>query len=97
VTASPQGKRGIEMLFRPKPKPLLLDAIFLVNDASEVAFEYLRDQQYIPSENELHLFDALSQALLRNHAMVKYIARIMHQRAHGEPEAGGETDQSGRG
>jgi hypothetical protein len=84
------------MLFKRKPKPSLWDSIFLVNDSSEVAYEYLRDQQYIPSENELRLFDALSQALLRNHAMVKYITRIMHRRAHGEPETGGETDRPGR-
>ncbi len=74
------------MLFTRKPKPSLLDAIFLVNDASAVANEYLRDRQYLPSEKDLCLLNVLVEALSRNHATVAQITRDLHRRARGEPE-----------
>jgi hypothetical protein len=74
------------MLFKHKPKPSLLDAIFLVNDARVVAYEYLRDQQYMPNEEELRLLDVMSQALLRNHTIVEHITHNLHRRLRGEPE-----------
>ncbi len=74
------------MVFERKPKPSLLDAIFLVNDASAVANEYSRDRQYLPSEKDLCLLNVLVEALLRNHAMVAQITRDLHRRARGEPE-----------
>ncbi len=74
------------MVFERKPKPSLLDAIFLVNDASVVANEYLRDRQYLPSEKDLCLLNVLVEALSRNHATVAHIARKMHRRAQDKPE-----------
>ena len=74
------------MVFERKPKPSLLDAIFLVNDASAVANEYSRDRQYLPSEKDLCLLNVLVEALSRNHATVAQITRDLHRRARGEPE-----------
>ncbi len=74
------------MLSWRKPKPSLSDAILLVNDASVVAYDYLCDREYMPSEEELHLLEALGEALLRNHVMVEQIAHDLHRRARGEPE-----------
>ncbi len=69
------------MVFERKPKTSLSDAIFLVNDASAVANEYLRDRQYLPSEKDLCLLNVLVEALLRNHATVEQITRDLHRRA----------------
>jgi hypothetical protein len=74
------------MFFKPKLKTPLEDAITMVNDAVVIAYEYQHDRQYMPSEKELRLFDALAEALFRNYSTVQRIARTMHQRARGEPE-----------
>lgn len=71
-------------LFKRKPKPPLADAIRMVGDAVEVAYAYVRDRHFLPTEEELRLLDAFAEALWQNHATVQYIARTMHQRAKGE-------------
>jgi hypothetical protein len=78
--------RGFSMFFKRKPKPPLENAFQMVNDATKIAYKYQHDRNYMPSEKELRLFDALSETLFRNYSTVTRIARKMHQRARGEPE-----------
>ena len=73
-------------IFKRKPKPPLENAIRMVNDATEVAYKYLRDRNYKPNEEELRLLNQLTEALWANHSTAQYISRNMHQRFNGEPE-----------
>ena len=74
------------MLFKRKQKLPLEEASALVQQAIEIAYTYLRDKSYQPTEANLALFEQLSQALWENHTTAQYIARCMGQRSRGEPE-----------
>ena len=73
-------------LFKRKPKPPLEEAVQMVGNAVEVAYQYLRDRKHMPSEEELRLLNKLAEVLWTNHATAQYIARNMRQHFNGEPE-----------
>ena len=74
------------MFLKRKPKAPLENAFYMVNEATKIAHAYQQDRAYMPSEQELRLFDMLAETMFRNHSTVWHIARNMHQRAQGEPE-----------
>ena len=73
-------------LLKRKPPPPLKEAIGLIHEAVEIAYKYQRNKQYMPTEEEIALFEQLRETLWANHATVEYIARCMNQRMNGEPE-----------
>lgn len=62
----------------------------MTDDAVEIAYQYLRDRRYQPSEEELALLDKLVESLWQNHATAHYIARSLRARSRAKPseEAG---------
>lgn len=82
------------MLFKRKSKPPLADAIRMVGNATEVAYQYLRDRSHMPTEEELRLLNQLAEVLWANHATAQYIARNMHQRSQGVPEGANKFTDS---
>lgn len=67
-------------LFKRKPKPPLAEAFRLANQATEVAWLYLRDKQFVPSEEELRLLQKLAETLWGNQQAVLYIIRCLRER-----------------
>lgn len=59
----------------------LATAIRMTDDAVEIAYQYLRDRRYQPSEEELVLIDKLVESLWQNHATAHYIARSLRARS----------------
>ena len=77
--------------FKRKPNPLksnppLMNAIHMVISATQIAQIYQHDRKYMPSGQELLLFELLTEALSRNHAKVEHITLNLHRRTRGEPE-----------
>ncbi len=69
------------MPFLKQTKPPLTDAISMVGGAVHIANDYLRDRDYVPSDDELQMFDKFAAALWLHYTTAQYIARVMHQRA----------------
>ncbi len=74
------------MLFKKKPKPPLEEAISLVLQAVDIAYEYKRDKRYQPTEKDLMWFEWFRETLWTNHHTAEYISRCMQQRFRGEKE-----------
>jgi hypothetical protein len=74
------------MLFKRRPKPPLLEAVRLVDQAVLLIHAYWRDRGYRPSEADLRLFLDLERTLFRSAATAGRIALRMERRFHGEPE-----------
>lgn len=74
------------MLFKRKQKQPLEQAIALIHEAVEIAYNYKRDRHFKPNESDILLFEQLREAVWANHATADYIARCMRQRMNGEPE-----------
>ncbi len=53
----------------------------MTDDAVEIAYHYLRDRRYQPSEEELALLDKLVESLWQSHATAHYIARSLRARS----------------
>jgi hypothetical protein len=84
VAASPQGSAA--MFFRRKPKPPLVQAEELVQEAVVLIHGYWRDKDYRPSRTDLKTFLQLEDMLLRSYGTVRRIAIRMERRFHGEAE-----------
>lgn len=52
----------------------------MTDNAVEIAYQYLRDRRYRPSEEELAQFDRLVETLWQSHATAQYIARSLRSR-----------------
>lgn len=55
----------------------------MVDDAVELAYQYLRDRKHMPTKEELMLLDRLVETLWKNHCTTQYISRNMHQSYYG--------------
>jgi hypothetical protein len=68
-------------------------AVELVEEALNIAYNYRRDSQYVPSEEELAQFFRFAYTLESAHATAAYIARRMQQRHRREAaETTGDTE-----
>jgi hypothetical protein len=74
------------MFFKRKPKPPLMTAIDVVNEAIQIAYIYQHDRKYMPSKEDLQLFKRFAETLFRNYSTMERICRNLHQRSRGEPE-----------
>lgn len=70
-----------------KPKPPLHRAARLVYDAIEIAYQYKRDETYLPTSEDLSLFSALNHALWECHCTARDITHCMHERLGEKEEA----------
>lgn len=58
----------------------------MVERAVEIAWRYQRDRRYIPSQEELILFDRLEAVLFTQYMAGGYIVRCMRARTSGRKE-----------
>lgn len=71
---------------KQKQKQPLIEAMALIDQATEIAYTYLRDTHYQPAATDLALFHMLSEHMWSNHATLEHITHCMDMRFHGQPE-----------
>jgi cell fate (sporulation/competence/biofilm development) regulator YlbF (YheA/YmcA/DUF963 family) len=71
---------------RKRMKLPLMEAVFLVDDATQITQSYLRDLGHMPTEEELEQLRQLYEMLWPHQVIAEYIAANMNRRARGEPE-----------
>jgi hypothetical protein len=71
---------------RKRMKLPLMEAVFLVDDATQITQSYLRDLDHMPTDEELEQLRQLYEMLWPHQVIAEYISQNMQRRARGEPE-----------
>jgi hypothetical protein len=66
---------------RKRMKLLLMEAVFLVEDATEITQSYLRDLGHMPTDEELEQLRQLYELLWPHQVIAEYIAATMQRRS----------------
>ncbi len=74
------------MLFKRKPKPPLEQAMWMLDDAVEIMYQYKRDKGYKPTASDMELFERITQRFWECHTTASYITSLLQQRMTGELE-----------
>ncbi len=62
------------------PSPPIEEALELLRQAMDIAFSYLEDPHYVPTEEELEQFRYMERSLLQHHAAAEALYRRLKER-----------------
>lgn len=82
------------MFFRRPPQHSLETAFIMMKHAIRIAYGFKHNKAYMPTEDDLEVFEQFERELWQHYLSARYITRCMNQRLLGKPEGNVELPKN---